>query len=323
MKIAITGANGFVGSNLIKHFIAKGHQVTALVRQGSSLSLLPEGTQILALDYNDPEAITHALKRIDVLVHNAGKTKALNHAEMLKANLGTTDILVRTINQLTNPLHLIYISSQAASRPSRNNRPINEEEPSAPVTSYGKSKLAAEKCVRNVCLQPWTVIRPCSIYGCGDKDFLTLFKLAKRGFSFRIGHQDRLLNMIHVSELAAFIALCLNNPRAYNQVFFATDGCVYRQSQVTEAIAASLGRAPRTITIPESLTKLVFRTGDLYGRLLKKETIINKEKLHEILADSWLADTSKAQRLLGWNPTADLKQHILDTKTCYEELGWL
>jgi len=323
MNIAITGANGFVGSNLIKHFVASGHHVTALVRPGSSLTLLPEGSHIVPLDYHDQDAILDALQQIDVLVHNAGKTKALNHEEMLKANLGTTETLVRTINQLDNPLHLIYISSQAASRPSRNNRPINEEEPCAPVTSYGKSKLAAEKCVRNICQQPWTVVRPCSIYGCGDKDFLTLFKLAKRGFAFRIGHQDRLLNMIHVSELAAFIGLCAANPRAYNQVFFATDGLIYRQSQVTEAIAASLGKATHLVTVPESLTSLVFRVGDLYGRLLKKETIINKEKLNEILADSWLADTSKAARLLGWQPEANLTKHIMDTKTCYEELGWL
>ncbi len=323
MKIAITGANGFVGSNLIKQFKAAGHEVTALIRANASVSLLPPDINITYIDYHNPEVLQEILAKQQVLIHNAGKTKALNHQDMLAANLGTTEKLISAINKLEKPLHFIYISSQAASRPCRHRYPVNEEDPPEPLTSYGKSKLAAEKAIRNNCLQPWTIVRPCSIYGCGDKDFLTLFRMAKKGFSFQIGHQDRQLNMIHVEELAAFLLLCIGNRASCNQVFFATDGRVYHQSEVVTAIAQALGKNLKRLVIPEFVARLVFRAGDLYGRVLHKEVVINKEKMKEIMAENWLADISKARRMLNWDPAPDLNVRMKETAACYADMGWL
>ena len=323
MKIAITGANGFVGSNLIKPFTAAGHEVTALVRAKSSVSLLPADTRIIPIDYLNPEALQQILISQQVLIHNAGKTKALNHQEMLSANLGITEKLLSAINKLEKPLHFIYISSQAASRPCRHNHPVNEEDPPAPLTSYGKSKLAAEKAIRNNCQQPWTIVRPSSIYGCGDKDFLTLFRMARKGFSFQIGHSDRQLNMIHVDELAEFLLLCVARREACNQVFFATDGKVYHQSEIIDSIAQALGKNPKKLVIPEFMARLVFYAGDLYGRMMHKEVVINREKMKEIMAENWLADIAKATRLLGWNPTPNLNARMKETAKCYADLGWL
>lgn len=323
MKIAITGANGFVGSNLIKHFQAAGHEVCALVRPNSSIALLPVATHLERIDYQHPDSLRELLATQDVLIHTAGKTKALSYEEMLSANLGITEQLISIINQLDKPLHFIYISSQAASRPCRHHHPVNEEDTPAPITYYGKSKLAAEKAVRNTCQQPWTIVRPCSIYGCGDKDFLNLFKMAKRGFSFQIGHQERLLNMIHVDELAAFLLLCLSNRQAYNQIFFATDGQTYSQSEITAAIAQAMGKNLKKIVIPDSWARVVFYAGDLYGRLFHKEVVVNKDKMKEIMADNWLADISKARQLLNWNPAPNLQARMKETAACYAELGWL
>ena len=323
MKIAITGAKGFVGSNLVKQFSAAGHELSALVRANSSVSLLPADTRIIRIDYRNVEALQQFLATQQVLIHNAGKTKALNHQEMLSANLGITNQILKAINPLDNPLHFIYISSQAASRPCSNHHPVNEEDTPAPPTTYGKSKLAAEKAIRNTCRQPWTIVRPCSIYGCGDRDFLTLFKMAKKGLSFQIGHQDRQVNMIHVEELAAFLLLVANNKNADHQVFFATDGCVYYQSELMSAIAAALDKHLKQLTIPESIARMAFYAGDFWGRIRKRETVVNKEKMKEIMGGNWLADISKAKRLLGWEPNPDLQKRMKETARCYAELGWL
>ena len=45
--------------------------------------------------------------------------------------------------------------------------------------------------------------------------------------------------------------------------------------------------------------------------------------MKEILADAWLADISKAQNILGWQPIANLENNIKDTAKCYRALGWL
>ncbi|MEN6444424.1 MAG: NAD-dependent epimerase/dehydratase family protein [Candidatus Cloacimonas sp.] len=323
MKIAITGANGFVGSNLVKHFLSTGFEVKALIRASASSAFIPPQAQIERVDYNNPISLSTALRGIDIIIHNAGKTKALNSEQMFKANVGITEKIVSVMNNLPEQQQLIYLSSQAATLPCQNNVPLKEDEPCAPITCYGKSKLAAEQMIQKQCKKNYTIIRPCSIYGCGDKDFLQLFKMVSWGFGFKIGRKDKLLNMIYVSELAQFVELCVNNPAAYSQIFFATDGHIYRQSEIVKAIAKALNKNPVVITIPEFLALPVFYAGDLYGRIFHKEVVINREKMKEIMADAWLADIGKAREILHWNPIANLEEHLKETAKCYRALGWL
>ena len=323
MKIAITGANGFVGSNLVKHFLSADYEVRAIIRANAATAFIPSNAHIVRVDYQDISSLLSALSGIDIIIHNAGKTKAINAEQMFKANVGITEKIIAASNKISELRQIIYLSSQAASRPSVNNIPVKEDEPGAPVTCYGKSKLSAEEAIKQKCKKYYTIIRPCSVYGCGDKDFLQLFKLVNRGFSFQIGRKDKLLNMLYVSELCRFIELCVNNPSAYYQTFFATDGQVYKQSDILSAIAKALHKHPLKITVPESFAKAVFYGGDLYGHLFHKEVVVNKEKMKEILADAWLADISKARIILGWQPTANLENNIKDTAKCYRALGWL
>ena len=323
MKIAITGANGFVGSNLVKHFLSAGYEVRAIVRSNAFTTFISPRAQIVKVNYYDAQSLISAFTGIDIIIHNAGKTKALNSGQMFKANLGITEKIIEAINKLPEEQQLIYFSSQAASRPSIDNIPVKEDEPSAPVTWYGKSKFAAEKAIKEKCRKNYTIIRPCSIYGCGDKDFLQVFKLVNRGFGFKIGRKDKLINMIYVLELCRFVELCVNNPAAYSQTFFATDGKVHKQSDVIKAVAKALNKKPVTITVPEFLACLIFYAGDLYGRLFHKEVVTNREKMKEIMADAWLADTEKAIRILGWKPTANLENNMKETAKCYHDLGWL
>lgn len=323
MKIAITGANGFVGNALCNHFLARGFAVKALVRKSATPHYIPSEAQVCVADYNNPTGLINLLEDCDCIIHNAGKTKALTHTEMLKANLGVTESILTAINTLTHPIRLIYISSQAVAGPVEGNNPLPESAEPNPVSSYGRSKLAAEQAIMQKCRQPWTIVRPCSVYGCGDKDFLSLFKMVKAGFAVQIGKQDKLLNMIHSSELASFLELCVLSPLAENQIFYATDGNTYTQSQVVLSIAKALNKKPLRIVIPLWLTKQAFYTGHLYGVVFRRSVLINREKMKEILAPGWLSSVDKATELLNWKPQANLDKHIKETAECYRKSGWL
>jgi len=323
MIIAITGANGFVGNNLCKHFLAKGYEVKALIRKTASTASLPASAKVFLLNYDDKQHMGEILKDCDVLVHNAGKTKARTHYEMLKANCGITEDLISVLNTLQKPLHFIYISSQAVAGPVTGNNPLSEENPPNPISCYGKSKLAAETVIQAKCRTPWTIVRPCSVYGCGDRDFLSLFKMVKSGLAVQIGKQDKLLNMIHVSELAEFLELCVVNPQAKGQIFAASDGKIYTQREVVLTIAKVLNKKPLRIVIPLWLAKQFFYTGHLIGLVSKRAVVLNREKMKEILADGWLSSPQKAQALLNWNPEANLTKHLKETAECYQKLGWL
>ena len=322
MKIAVTGANGFVGSGLLRKLAAWAYDPVALVRESANLSQL-SGFETRIVDYNNPDSILEAISDVDILIHNAGATKTLSYAQMYAANVQVTRQVVRAVNQSPRTSQFILISSQAASSPSIGGIAVTEELPSAPVTWYGKSKQRAEELVRKECLKDWTVIRPCPIYGPGDKDFLELAKLIKRGLNVRIGSQDKALNMIYIDELAVLIELTFYNEKAYNEVFFATDGELYSQSQVSSLMAEALGNKVLNITIPDLLAKIIFNGAELMGKLMRKPLVVNKQKQREIMAEGWICSIDKAMTLLGYKPKPELKTHIMETITWYKESSWL
>ena len=72
-KILVTGANGFIGSNLVKRLIDEGHNVRSLVRKTSDLSFISNlNTQLIYGDLNDIESLDKATTGIDKVYHVAG-----------------------------------------------------------------------------------------------------------------------------------------------------------------------------------------------------------------------------------------------------------
>lgn len=323
MKIAVSGANGFVGSNLANYLQQRGHEVRALIRPGADSTVLDPKIQIAAVDYLKSTDLEQALNGVEILIHNAGKTRTRTFEDMVQANVVLTRKLLSAVNSSPQLQQFIYISSQAASRASLDGEEITEEDTSAPVTWYGKSKLLAERIIKAECRPAWTIVRPVPIYGEGDKDFLELFKLLKRGLNFRIGSQDKAMNLIHVGQLCEFIELCLANGKAYQQVFFASDGYRYTQAQFTALASRLLNKKEYQLTLPLPLAKLIFGGGELFSRVSSKATLLNAQKMKEILAANWLCSIQKARDLLGWDPPANLEPLLRSTLDWYRRKGWL
>ncbi|MDD3104335.1 MAG: hypothetical protein PHY24_09010, partial [Candidatus Cloacimonetes bacterium] len=167
------------------------------------------------------------------------------------------------------------------------------------------------------------IVRPCSVYGPQDRDFLQLFKLCKKGLSMQIGKQDRLLNMIHVNQLAEFILLLIANRNVNSETFFASDNEVYTQAEVVQYIASAMATENRQIVIPQSLARGAFGLSDIWGRLIRRPLVMNLEKYQEITAEAWLIDSSKARELLGWNPPPQMPELIKETYQWYISNAWL
>ncbi|MCB5259562.1 MAG: NAD(P)-dependent oxidoreductase [Candidatus Cloacimonetes bacterium] len=319
MKIAITGANGFVGSTLVKHFHHKGFEPVAFVRKSFQIAPIP----VRIVDFTQSESLANALEDIDVLIHNAGKTKALHKNEMLAANVGLTHHVVSAVNLVKHPIRLIYISSQAAAGPSSITNPKKESDPLQPISTYGKSKAIAEKIIQTQCHKPFNIVRPCSVYGPSDADFLPLFKLGAMGINLQIGRKKRYINMIHISQLADFLLYLIGNTHVDKEIFFATDNQVYTQSEIAATITEVSGKQMHKITIPSFSAKLAFSGIEQYGRITNKEVTLNLDKYREIKAEGWVASSQKAKQLLGWNPPPKLKELIEETYLWYRQNAWL
>lgn len=323
MRIVITGANGFVGSNLTRFLMNKGHDVTALVRKTSNVSLLPIKSRIVEVDYCNIESIKNAFANQDIILHTAALTRADNWLQMKDINVGVTERIVEAVNASESIKQLIFISSQAAAGMGERHKPKTEEDIAQPVTWYGKSKLMAEEVIKNRLLKEWTIIRPVSVYGPGDKDFLQTFKMMKNHISVSLGIKDKYISLIYIDELLQFINKCIDNPVAYHQVFFASDGKTYTHKMFSDAMQSAIHTYSLHLTIPDSVVFYVAALGELKNKLQPRSSLVNLQKFKELKGRYWTVSIEKARKLLDFNPKPNLMHYLHTTWIWYKEQGWL
>src|SRR4051794_25593355 len=94
MHFLVTGASGFVGGNLVRMLVERGHKVTALVRRTSNKKALEAlGVSFAYGDLNTGEGLEEAVADVDVIQHLAGVTKARTQEEYHRGNGEGTRLL--------------------------------------------------------------------------------------------------------------------------------------------------------------------------------------------------------------------------------------
>lgn len=323
MRIAITGANGFIGSSLTRCLMNQGHEVTALVRKSGNVALLPIKARVEEIDYSSLESIQATFTAQDIIIHTAALTRADNWEEMKSVNVTLVENVVQAVNASDNIKQFIFLSSQASAGMGTKDQPKTEEDIPQPLTWYGKSKLMAEEIIRNRLQKEWTIIRPVSVYGPGDKDFLESFKLLKNHISVSLGIIDKYISLIYIDELCLFISKCLDNKNAYHQVFFASDGQTYTHKRFNDALQNAVPTFSLQLTIPDALGFYVAAIGELRNKLKPKSSLVNLQKFKEMSGRYWTVSIDKARNLLDFNPKPNLSQNLHKTWLWYKEQGWL
>lgn len=277
-RIAITGANGFLGSHLVKEALSQGHEVIALVREQANLALLPTAQKLSVQQINyqdDSLAKTIAdLGEIDLFVHNAGLTSTLRKNDYYRVNTELTSRLLEEIkasNSLSGEGKFIFVSSLAAKGPSGAGKAVSH---------YGVSKIQAEASVRASGLD-YLIFRPAGIYGPGDKAFIPIFKAAKRRLYLSISRKSQKITLIHGAD-AAHTILTLAS-KLTNKIVTLTDGNVYGHRDLAKALQRE--RPMRFISIPPFIVRGAIGCIELIHRLLGKNPALTLEKYREISGD--------------------------------------
>lgn len=323
MKIAITGANGFVGSNLTKYLMKMGYEVTALVRKTANVSLLPVKAKVVEIDYSSTESIQSSLADQEIVIHCAALTRSVSWEEMHEINVSLTEKVVEVVNESESVRQLIFLSSQAAAGMGEPNKPKTEEDPPQPLTWYGKSKLMAEEIILSKAQKDWTVVRPVSVYGPGDKDFLQTFKLMKNHLSVALGIRDKYISLIYIDELCLFISKCIDNSAAFQQVFFTSDGQTYTHKMFADAMQNAVHTFSLHVAVPDALMFYVAALGELRNKIRPRSSVVNLQKFKELQGRFWTVSIDKAKQLLDFNPKPNLTHYLHTTWLWYKEQGWL
>jgi UDP-glucose 4-epimerase len=174
MKVLVTGGAGFIGSNLVKHLLADGHQVNALDNLSSgyrsNLELFPQ-VNFIEGDIRDEVAVAEATKGVEVVFHLAasvGNKRSIDHP-LLDADINVMGTIKVLEAARKAGVRKIVASSSAGIFGELKTLPIREDHPVEPDTPYGSSKLCMEKeClayaklyeIEAVCLRYFNVYGP-------------------------------------------------------------------------------------------------------------------------------------------------------------------
>jgi nucleoside-diphosphate-sugar epimerase len=325
-SVLVTGANGFVGSHICEALLNRGFTVNALVRKTSNLSNI-KGLPVKVIygDLSDVTSLPDAVRGVDVVINNAGLTKALNLDDFEKVNAGGTKNILDTILQHNPDLRrFIQISSTAACGPAPSSTPISEDFPPNPLTAYGRSKLNSERIALSY-KDKFSVIafRPSAVYGPRDAEMLSFFKAVKFGIKPTFGGGDSYINFTYVKDLALAVANAIEAEAISSGVYFVLEKKAYAYSEAGDIISEVLGRKAIDINIPGPILSLAGKIAEEIARLQKKPMVFSSEKAREIVQRFWLFDSSKIERELGFIAPTDFKTGVAETIAWYKKEGWL
>ena len=207
--------------------------------------------------------------------------------------------------------------------PSSRRRPRREDDPPAPVTAYGRSKLAAERVRLRYPGLPVTVIRPPAVYGPADRDIFAYFRLVRAGLRPELVPTGR-LDMVYVGNLIDALLLTLDHPqRSGQRVYHVTDHGAVTTNAVARWIAAAYGRRTLRIPIPQPALAAAGLPLAAASRLLRRDLLLSRDKLHEIAQPAWLLAAGRIARQLGYRPRLGTREAVTLTARWYLDHGWL
>ena len=301
MKLAVTGATGFVGSHLVDCAIAAGHELTALTRRDQ-----PPREQVTWVpgDLHDRAALERLVDGADAIIHVAGVISAKDSAAFEKGNVeGTLAMLAAAT--ASGVRRFVHVSSLAAREPK--------------LSLYGASKARSEELVHRSGLD-WAVVRPPAVYGPGDKETLELFRMARLGLMLMPPKGK--VSVIHAADLARLL-LALAQPQGPSQVLVEPDdgkpgGWTHRE--FARALGAAVGTRPAIVSSPGIVLRLAARADQLLRRDKAKLTV---DRAAYFSHRNWVVEPKRAAPHRLWRPQIETMTGLRDTAAWYREAGWL
>ena len=229
MKIAITGASGFVGSHLAQALLARGHSVVAVARgiRKSELELSSQRLTWFASDLSDAGQLAQAFEGCDAVAHCAGINREIDDQTYEKVHVCGTRNVLDAARAAGVPR--IAMLSFLRARPNCG-------------SAYHESKWAAEEMLRQSGLD-FTVIKPGMIYGLGDHmlDHLTK-SLNTLPFFATVGMHELPIRPLAIEDLVRLLCAALVEGSMSRSTIAVTGPEELRLSEAARRVARVLGR---------------------------------------------------------------------------------
>ncbi len=294
-RCLVTGAAGFIGTQLLYTLQKNDIPVRVLLRKSVSPTLSPDAV----IGELGAENISYValLNGIDTVFHLANTAHLQAIPDQYQSDCEATIALARHAQQ-AGVQRFIFISSSKADNAS-------------PKDPYGYwKKIAEQRLLDEIDIPHIVIIRPCLVYGAGVKGNLDkMIHAIHRGFFPALPNISAERSMVFVNDLVNAMLLAATHPDANRQQLIVADGEAYTAYSIYIAIRMGLGKGEPLWTMPRALLKIMGIIGDVLqyfwaGCPLSSDVIA---RLTESSAYS-----AEAIRQLGWQPTTTFYKELPD-----------
>jgi nucleoside-diphosphate-sugar epimerase len=314
-RYLITGGAGFLGINLVRYLLARGHDVTTIDIADFTY---PERHLITEVkgDIRNRSDLDRAMKGVDVVVHTAAALPLYKPEEIYSTDLDGSRNVLQVALEHGVP-RVVHISSTAVYG-IPDHHPLYESDQLQGVGPYGESKVKAEEiCAdfrsKGICVP---IIRPKSFVGPERLGVFALFyDWAKDGHNFPVlGSGNNRYQLLDVEDLCDAIDLTATlECERVNDVFNigAMEFTTLREDY--QAVLDYAGFGKKIVSIPAAPAIFTLRA-------LEKVNLSPLYKwVYETVTEDSFVSTEKAQQVLGWKANFSNKQALIRNYQWYLE----
>jgi dihydroflavonol-4-reductase len=328
----VTGANGHVGSRIVRKLLGRGRRVRALVRTTSDLrglqdggSLLP-GLEIAHGDMLDLGSLDAALDKVDRVFHCAAvfDTRLPDESVMLRANVDGTRNLLAALR--THPVErLVHTSSVAAIGYTRDPAIVLDETTwnTDPIDVYTASKTDSERLVHAAVAAglPAVVVNPATVLGPGDHKptssnaFILLALRKGAPVTFNSGH-----TYVDADDVAEGHLLAEERGRIGER--YVLGGTPQSNDTLLADLARRRGGRPPFVHLGHASVEVLGWAVELKAKLTRSKPLFTRAKAHKLIDYYGYFSHAKAAAELGYTPRP--LTEVLDRAVAwYRSQGWL
>ena len=216
MKILVTGATGKVGSRFVPRLIAKGYEVTILVRDAAKA--IP-GAKVVVGDLYDPNTLPPAVAGMDAVIHLAALFRTFTDNDGIVKTNHTGTVALAQAAIAAGVKRFVFVSTSNVygsgyGHPAKEDDVVDINDPRA----YSSSKIAAEQALLKLELDV-RILRLGFVYGDQDPHIAEIMPILKTWGR----HPGSRMHMVHHLDVAQGLVLLLQQDNLNGEIFNIVD----------------------------------------------------------------------------------------------------
>lgn len=326
-NVLVTGATGYTGRVLVKKLLEAGTNVRAIARASSDLSPFADmDVEWIRGEIFDKDTIHKAMADIQYVFHVAAAFREAKSTEQdyWNVHVGSTQLLCEEALKQPDFKRFVHVSTMGV-HGHIVNPPGDENSPFAPGDGYQRTKAEADIWISEFGPKndlPFSIIRPCAIYGPGEPRLLKLFKMATKSYFPILGKGKCWYHLVHVEDLVGGMLRAAVEEKALGEAFIIGSSEAIRLEDMAAIIAREYNNKLRVIRLPIGPFFLMGDLCELLCKPFKIEPPIYRRRVAFYSKDRNFS-TRKMREVLGYQPIYENEAGIIESAKWYKSNGWL